>query len=105
MITSNKNRIWIFIAPIIVLVGLTTLIKTQCDTYLIRQNAKNHAESLRLINAMKQHSILSQKAWLAEGKPNAEEESEASQEMDDKQELSQAMSWQKLSPNQKLLMK
>lgn len=103
--TIHTKRNWIFIALGIAFVGSLALIKMQYDAYLNKQDAKNRADSLRLINLIKEHSILSQKAWKADGEPRVYEEAEAPQEIDDKEELAQAKLWQKLSSKQRSLMK
>lgn len=99
------KRIWIFIALSITFVGSLTLIEMQYDANLKKQDAKNRADSLRIISLMKEHSKESQKSWKFQGEPTAEEDSEAPHEIDDKEELAQAMLWQKLSLQQRSSLK
>ena len=100
-----KKRIWIFIVLGIAIVVSLTLIEIQYDANLNKQDAKKRSDSLRIISLMKEHSKESQRAWKFQGKSSAEEDAEAPHEIDDKEELAQAMMWQKLSPQKRLSFK
>lgn len=101
--SKNIKRAGVIFALLFALVSAIVLIKTQYDAYLNSQETKARAESIRLINAMKQQAIFSQKAWVEQGKPSIEEDGVTSQEINDTQELAQAKLWQKLSPEKRVM--